>query len=48
MRIELKPEQLSKLSQQLTVEVVLEEARDVRGHVGITWTENALVRNGDE
>ena len=52
MRIRLKSDQLAKLSQQLTFEVIVEQPRDVRGLLEILgrnmpWNESGLTKFGD-
>ena len=52
MRIKLKNEQLSKLAQRLPFEVVLDQARDVRGFLeilgnGMPWNDMGLSKFGD-
>jgi len=52
MRIKLKAEQLDELKHQLPFEVVLEQARDVRGFLEILghhmpWDDMGLTKFGD-
>jgi len=52
MRIKLKNDQLAKLTEQLSVEVIVEQPRDVRGLLEILgrnmpWNETGLTKFGN-